>query len=442
MIRAAVLSLLLMAGVAHAAGAPVVRVTIEGKQPVLVGQQVKINVQVLVPNFFMSPPDWPALDIPGAVVTLSEGSAINLNDTIGGESYAGIQQTYLVTPQQAGDFKLSPARITFQYAAEPGKPTPGSVTLPARTFTAKLPAGAPAGAPGAAPVAKVTLSQTLDRRAEELRVGDALTRTVTAYAESTRAMMIPPPRLEAPRGVRAYPQDPVLTDVTKDRGGFVGGRRVDRVTYVFEEPGDYTLPAVEIEWVDPSTGKAEVARAPEIRVSVAPNPGFRPEIAPESPATASAPAPAKPPIDWKRWLGWAVPVLAASLALAWLTRRYWPRYRTWRAARRVARAESEPAYFARVERACAGNDAPGAYRALGAWARHAGAASVGAWCAEHGSPDLRREIEALERALFAGSAPAGGWSGRALARACASTRKTWLDRSREAEAGSPLPALN
>jgi hypothetical protein len=436
------LLLLSVAGRAHAAGAPVVRVTIEGKQPVLVGQSVKVNVQVLVPNFFMSAPDWPALDIPGAVVTQSEGSAINLNDTIGGQSYAGIQLTYLITPQRAGNLTLPPARITFQYAAEPGKPTAGAVTLPPRTIVAALPAGVAASGGAAAPVAKVTLGQTLDRRAEGLEVGDALTRTVTAYAESTRAMMIPPPRLEAPRGVRVYPQDPVLTDVTRDRGGFAGGRRVDRVTYVFEEPGDYTLPAVEIEWLNPTTGRPEVARAPEIRVSVAPNPGFTPEIAPESPA-AAAPTPARRPIEWRYWLGGGAGILVAALVLAWLTRRYGPRYRAWSAARRLARAESEAAYFARVERACAASDGLGAYRALGAWVRRAGAPSVAAWCAEHGSAELRRDVETLERALFGGRGPAGEWDGRALARSGAAAREAWLARNRAAAAAAPaLPALN
>jgi hypothetical protein len=52
-----------------------------------------------------------------------------------------------------------------------------------------------------------------------------------------------PPAFDAPHGVRIYRTDPQLTDVTSDHGGFVGGRSVDRVTHVFEEPGQYTLPA-------------------------------------------------------------------------------------------------------------------------------------------------------------------------------------------------------
>jgi hypothetical protein len=440
--RALVLVLALVAGFAHAAGKPVVRVVIDGKQPVLVGQQIKVNVQVLVPNFFMSAPKWPQLDIPGAVVTLS-GDTTHLNETIGGESYAGIQQTYLIVPQQAGEFTLPPAKITFQYAAEPGKPTPGTLMIPPQKFTARLPAGAQS-AGVIAPVAKVTLTQTLDREPKGLRAGDALVRTVTAYAANTRAMMIPPPSFDAPRGVRVYPHDPALSDVTNERGGFVGGRRVDHVTYVFEEAGSYTLPAIETSWFNPATGKQEAARAPEINVSVAANPGFKQAIVPEAPVTndASAP-PEKLHLEWRRWLPLAAGLIALALVLAWLLRRYGPRLQHWLAGRRAAREEGEPASFARVEQACRANDPLAAYRALGAWARRAGAGSIASWSAEAETSELRHEIEVLERSLFAAQDAATGWSGHGLAAACVTERKTWLARQgRMAKPQSALPALN
>ena len=273
----AVMAWLLAASAAHAVVGPVVRVHVDAKAPILVGQQVKIEVQVLVPNFFMSPPRFPSLDIPGAVVTMPDESGVNLNDKIGGEDYAGIQKTYVFVAQQAGEFTLPPARITFKYAAVPGKATDGVVALPPQKITVALPAGAPAGVP-AGPVARVTITQALDRGVEGLVAGDALTRTIEVFAERTPAMMIPPPRFDAPAGVRAYPRDPVLRDETVDRVGFVGGRRTDTVTYVFGTAGDFTLPAIEIAWLDPATGKQQVARAPAIQVSVAPNPGFRPDF--------------------------------------------------------------------------------------------------------------------------------------------------------------------
>jgi len=62
-----------------------VRVNVATRPPLIVGQQIQIDVQVLVPNFFMGSPKFPVLDVRGAVVTLTD-DAVNLNDTIRGQS--------------------------------------------------------------------------------------------------------------------------------------------------------------------------------------------------------------------------------------------------------------------------------------------------------------------------------------------------------------------
>ena len=445
-------------GPAAAVGQPVVRVAIDPPGPVLVGQTVTVSVTILVPNFFTSGLTFPTIDIPGAVVAMPEERPQNLNETIDGETYAGLQRSFRITPQRAGEFTLPPVKITFRYATEPGKPTDASVALPPQKFTAKLPPGAPAasgaapGAPAAAtsvtavtPVAKVTLTQTLDRgpkSLQRLRPGDALARTVVAFAERTQAMMIPPPTFDAPAGVRVYRQDPVLKDETSDRGEFMGGRRTDRATYLFEQPGEYALPAIEIAWFNPATGKSETARAPAIKVSVAATPGTTAAIPPEPPPAEAAP-PTPPRFDWRRWAPWIGGVGGALLLLGSLAWRYVPRYRTWRAARHRARRESEPAYFARAEQACRTGDAAAAYRALGDWARRAGVGSLTAWCDRTGAADLRSQVGRLEQTLFSWRPSPEPWDGRRFATALTGARDNWLaDRGRGSKRPAALPALN
>jgi len=447
-LRAGLLWLLcVLAGPALGAN-PVVRAAILGKSPHWVGQPVTLQVDILVPNFFMSAPKWPQqLQIPGAVANVNEGATQHLNETIGGEAFVGIRQTYLITAQTEGEFTLPAVKIPFDYAAVPGQKTAGSVTLPALKFKAELPAGAKAGAGGGtpAPVARVTLKQTLDRTPEQLRslkVGDALTRRVEAYAERTQAMMIPPPAFDAPAGVRVYRQDPVLADESQDRVGFVGGRRTDRATYVFEREGRVTLPEIDIAWFNAQTGQRELARAPAIELDVAPNPGFAPAIAPAQPASAAAPAavPARP-VDWRRWAPLGAAALLGLVLLAWLVRHALPRLAAWLRERRAVRASSEPAAFARIEAACRAGQAAQAYATLLAWRQRAGIASMAELCALGRAADLRVALATLEKQLYGGEA-AASWNGAALAAALRTARRQWIAGHSAHTAWPALPPLN
>jgi hypothetical protein len=300
-----------------AAAQPVVRVAIRQKPPFLVGQQVQIDVQVYAPNFFMSAPTFPVtLDVPGAIVTMPDDSGVNLNETIGGVSYAGIQKTYLFVAQAAGRYTLPPAQIAFRYAIEPGKPADASVRLPPTIIDIALPKGAapPAdGGPGML-VTTVTVAQTLDRDAATLAVGDALTRTIVTTAAHTQAMFIPPPAFAAPDGVRVYPKDPVLSDQREDRVGLVAGRRTDRVVYTFDRPGTYVLPPIEVSWLDAGANRQRTSRAPEIAVTVrggGASQGIAPELEPVSPA-------AEPTVPYRQvaeWFALAIALFVAGFVL-------------------------------------------------------------------------------------------------------------------------------
>jgi hypothetical protein len=116
----------MVASLASAAAQPRVRVEIDAKEPLLVGQQVRVNVTVLAPNFFLSSPQFPTFDLPGAIVTLLDENALNTTE---------------------------------------------------QTFTARLAEGAQLTAAPAL-VAKVVVTQTLDGDPGAVKVGDALTPTL------------------------------------------------------------------------------------------------------------------------------------------------------------------------------------------------------------------------------------------------------------------------
>jgi hypothetical protein len=317
------------------------------------------------------------------------------------------------------------------------------VRLPPARLTAQLPEGARTEE-GVLPVARVTVRQSLDRPTTGLKAGDALTRSITSVITHAQPMMILPPAIAAPDGVRIYRKDPSLDTSVGVHGELNAGRRVDRVTYLFEKPGHYTLPAVEFPWFDAAANKREIARAPAIVVDVAPAAAAGPAIAPEPPPQAQAPPAPSPWLALERRLPWILGAFALVWLLYRLWRALWPGYRNRRAARRYAHEHSEPAYFEGFEKACAAGDPLKAYAALARWAGHGGHASIRAWCAALDHASFTADVNMLEQRLFRGpAADAASWSGAALGRSASAARDAW--RARESQARRQrrtLPGLN
>src|SRR5262249_9052287 len=90
-------------------GAPIIRAHLNPATSVLVGEPVRATVEVLVPSFFTSAPEFPSFQIKSAFVVQSNDRPAHLNEQIGGESYAGLSQDYLIYPQAPGQFNLPPA---------------------------------------------------------------------------------------------------------------------------------------------------------------------------------------------------------------------------------------------------------------------------------------------------------------------------------------------
>jgi hypothetical protein len=432
---AMLLLLTLLVATAADASDPIVRVVLPATTPYLAGQPINLEVQVLVPNFFMSPLQFPTLDIPGAVVTLSDDRAMNFNETIGGESYSGIRKSYLIVPEQGGTFTLPSAQLTFSYAAVPGQATPASVTLPQRSFEVTLPAGA-IGPDGPLPLAPLEITQSWDRNTDDLHVGGTLTRTVDIYAKGIQAMMISPPGLDTPAGAKAYPHDPVLSNEKTNGKDFAGGRRIDRVTYELTAPGDYLFPAVTVDWYDVAAGKAKIAAAPELKISVTATAAAAPAIAPEAPAP-EVPKSWLRTVDWTFWPPVGLAAIVVILALAYASARYLPRTVIWIAKRREAYRQSEPVYFRRLRASCRSGDAMAVYRALAAWSQAAGITSVSAWARQFGAPLLVAEIDRLNSDLFSGREAATVWLTGSLESELVKARKSF----RTARAGRRVPML-
>ncbi len=424
-----------LANVALAAD-PFARATLATKGTIYTGQQIEVDVDVFAPNYFLSPPQFPLFDLPGTVVTMPDDRGLNLNETINGVAFSGIRKTYTITPQAAGDYVLPPVDIPFGYAAVPGETAQGQVKMPMLRFTVTV---VPGGADGRSTVtsAKVTMTQTFDRDPASLNAGDALVRTIIVNAQGLAAMMIPEPSFDAPEGAQVYVHDPVLSEDRSDRGEFRGGIRKDTATYVFAKAGEYTIPAIPLQWFDPAVGKAQSVDAPAAKVSVAAAPANATGLAPPSPSPEEA------PFDWLWWIaaGLAVATFALVIQIAAVLA---GRVQAWLDEVQADRAQSEPTAFRRVDEGCRSGDAQRFEAAIDAWSRKTGNVPLTEWLERFADAGTNAAFADHQQSLYRSTQAAQKPDLLPLRAGLTKARRRWLEQTSDIEPASDngLPDLN
>lgn len=239
---------------------PVLRATasIATPQALTVGGTATLQVDVLTTTWFTQPPQLPALNIPGALVTGPTGDATLIRDAIDGVAASGLRYAYQISPTVAGKLRVPEMRIRAQVGQS-------SVPLEAKTAALDLqaanPPGMPAGHQGLA-ATSVQMTQQITYSAKPPAIGDHIRRVITVEAQGAQAMLIPPPVSAEVPGLKIYRSEPVVQPLTDSRGGFLGGQRVDQIDYVVERAGAYTLPEVELGWWNLSEKRAARAVLP------------------------------------------------------------------------------------------------------------------------------------------------------------------------------------
>jgi hypothetical protein len=409
------LSTLLVSGaIVGSAQTPVIHARLEPATGIIVGQPVHLVVEVLVPNYFTGSPDFPVFELENAIVVLPEETPVHLNQKINGQSYAGIQRTYLLYPQQSGEFHLPPAPFTVPYASVPPKSTEAKLTLPQLKFRADIPEAA-RGLSYFLPTTGLTLKQSWSSPLKNLRVGDTVERTITVTTVKMQGMLIPPFALDAPTGIRVYPEAAKVLDQKTDRGEFVFGRRMESAKYFIQKDGDYTLPAVELKWWNLNSNRLVTATLPAAHFTAASNPGYVAELLPEpDPVVVAQPKRASLPSRYP-WVRIALPTALAFFLFAWLVRRYGPRIYRLLKIRGDRFRHSEAVYFSKLDRACRHNDAKEAYLWLLRWLRSFGAEEVlDQFLQTSNDVELTRQVYYLTATLF-GKQHEARWNGKMMA---------------------------
>jgi hypothetical protein len=341
-------------------------------------------------------------------------------EQIDGATYSVQRHDFMLFPQRAGTLLIPAFQVRFAVPPAYGKPpVTQHVMVDALKVEAKMPPSAKD-----LPMLISTADLTVDDQwspalgkdhTVKLKVGDALTRTLTRRTTDLPGMVLPPIVSGSFEGLGVYPKPPVVEDTT-ERGDFTG-QRTDIVTYMCETAGTYHLPALSLPWFDLDDAQLKRVELPAVTLEVAANPQLSPDGAQAPPTHSTSRA-------WW-WVGGLVVVVLITAGL--LRRFYRPlaaRFSMWR-HRRAAR---EAAYFARLKTACQSGDSATAFNAFTHWIDRVydGGASptIEQFVHDADDADLRRQVEQLERQLFATSAaPREAWSGQAFYQRLATVRK-------------------
>ena len=153
----------------------------------------------------------------------------------------------------------------------------------------------------------------------------------------------------AVKGLRRYVQTPTVMAMDDGRGTTTGGVREDKVTYVIEQSGHFTLPPIRLTWWDAGSGQSRKLTVPEVALSAAAGTYQAPfSISEDLHALGQQ---ARITLAGKGVLLAGLGLMA--VALLWLGRprlqALWHRLQTWRTHRRLAWLDS-PDYALRLAR--------------------------------------------------------------------------------------------
>ncbi|MDS9469344.1 hypothetical protein RGQ15_17415 [Paracoccus sp. MBLB3053] len=249
---------------------------------VTVGTPLQVTVSVLVPNYLVSTPAWPDLQVADAITRMPANAARPGSRRVGDQTWIEVSRVYQFTPQRAAGYDLAEQSISLAYAdLETGDPVSVEAIMPAISFTGTVPKGAESLSPFIAASA-ITLSQSVDGPGDDPSPGAAVTRTVTIEARGTQSMLLPALLgAESPEGLRAYPRQPDLSDTPGQRGAAGVAQRVESVTYVAEAPGEFTLPSLQLRWWNMDSSRIETSDVEGVQFSIVAPRGWHPPGTPD-----------------------------------------------------------------------------------------------------------------------------------------------------------------
>ncbi|PTS92110.1 protein BatD [Pseudomonas sp. HMWF006] len=288
---------------------------------------------------------------------------------INGVRHGVIEMRYAIYPQHSGLLTIAPqifsatlvdtqpAQDTTAQGPKPGKLMRVSSSQIPLTVKPK-PLTYPVDAPWL-PARSLSLSESWNPEPEHTQVGDSLTRSLTLRVEGLASSQLPTLPGTEVNGLRRYPDQPVLSNQSTDRG--LVGSREEREALVPSRSGSIELPTVDVVWWNTFEDHLEHSSLPARTLQVANNPSLQVD----TPTGNLQPGVVDNDVLW--WWKLSTLILACTTLLGF---GLWWRARWQPAVHRAAQTGPSPrTLMDDIKRACQANDPQATRQALDAWAR-------------------------------------------------------------------------
>jgi hypothetical protein len=288
---------------------------------------------------------------------------------LNGVRHGVIEMRYAIYPQHSGLLTITPqtfsatlvdtqpAQDNNAQGLKPGKLMRVSSSAIPLTVKPK-PLTYPVDAPWL-PARSLSLSESWNPEPEHTQIGDSLTRSLTLKVEGLASSQLPALPATDVNGLRRYPDQPVLSNQSTDRG--LVGSREEREALVPSRSGAIDLPTVDVVWWNTFEDHLEHSSLPARTLQVANNPSLQVD----TPAGTLQPSVVDNDVLW--WWKLSTLILACTTLLGF---GLWWRARWQPAVHRAAQTGPSPrTLMDDIKRASQANDPQATRQALDAWAR-------------------------------------------------------------------------
>lgn len=186
------------------------------------------------------------------IITL--GDAKHYQTVENGIHYVVEEQQYAIFPQKSG--KLTITGPAFNALVYDGVPRQVNIR-PKQTNLAVKPIPSNFQGQYWLPAKKVTLHDTYASQDDKIEEGSTLIRTVNIETVGLPAQLVPKLEFIAGQSYSAYPEPSIEQNVI--RQGELVGKTSIKVTYIFNQAGEVTIPELKLTWFNTDTRQEETA---------------------------------------------------------------------------------------------------------------------------------------------------------------------------------------